>query len=177
MKRVPYGESNYKKIIDTNMYFIDKTNYIETLELMPSFQFFIRPRRFGKSLFLSMLETYYDISEKDNFENYFGDKYIGKNKTQLANKFYILRLSFADVVTDLGKDHLIKGINTIIYNEIDYFISKYKLTNYVDLKKLTNEDASGMLNGLRSVLKKSKQKLLLFIDEYDNFANGLMMKN
>jgi hypothetical protein len=176
MKRVPYGESNYKKIIDKNMYFIDKTNYIETLEFLPSYQFFIRPRRFGKSLFLSMLETYYDISEKDNFEKYFKDKYIGKNKTPYANEYYILRLSFADVVTDLGKNHLIKGINTIIYNEIDYFITKYKLLG-MDLKKLLNEDAAGMLNSLRSILKKSKQKLFLFIDEYDNFANGLMMKD
>jgi hypothetical protein len=177
MKRVPYGESNYKEIIDNNMYFIDKTKYIEILELMPRYQFFIRPRRFGKSLFLSMLETYYDFNEKDNFEKYFKDKYIGKNKTSLANKYCILRLSFADVVTDLGKDNLIKGINTIIYNEIDYFITKYKLIDYLDLKKLLNEDAAGMLNSLRSILKKSDQKLFLFIDEYDNFANGLMMKD
>jgi hypothetical protein len=95
MKKVPYGESSFKKAIDKNMYYIDKTKYIETLEMMPSFQFFIRPRRFGKSLFLSMLETYYDVNEKEKFEYYFGDKYIGKNKTDEANQYLILRLSFA----------------------------------------------------------------------------------
>ena len=103
MKRVPYGESSYKKVIDNNLYYRDKTKYIETLEMMPSYQFFIRPRRFGKSLFLSMLETFYDVNEKENFEHYFGDKYIGKNKIDKANEYLILRLSFAGIETLLNK--------------------------------------------------------------------------
>ena len=81
---------------------------------MPSYQFFIRSRRFGKSLFLNMLQTYYYINGKENFENYFGDKYIGKNKTVTANSYIVVRLSFAGIVTDLGKEHIINGINTLV---------------------------------------------------------------
>ncbi|OGO87432.1 MAG: hypothetical protein A2Y24_00715 [Clostridiales bacterium GWE2_32_10] len=81
MKKIPYGISNYKELTELNMYYVDKTKYIEVFEEKDRYQFFIRPRRFGKSLFLTMMECYYDINEKENFEKYFGELYIGKNKT------------------------------------------------------------------------------------------------
>ena len=81
LRKVPYGESDFKKIIKEDYLFVDKSKYIETLENDASYQFFIRPRRFGKSLFLSMLSNYYDINNKDEFEELFGNLYIGKNPT------------------------------------------------------------------------------------------------
>jgi len=178
MKKVPYGESNYKKIIDENMYFIDKTRYIETLESMPSFQFFIRPRRFGKSLFLNTLQTYYDVNEKDNFDKYFGDKYIGKNKTDKANSYLVLRLSFAGIVTDMGKEQMIRGIETLIFNAIDVMVSaNISSLENADISMFNDKDATQMINTLRTVLKKNNKSMFLLIDEYDNFANGLMIKD
>lgn len=84
-----------------------KTKYVEILENYPPYQFFIRPRRFGKSLFLSMLAYYYDRQKKEHFDNLFGDLYIGKNPTANRNKYLVLNLSFAGIVTSEGKDRLI----------------------------------------------------------------------
>ncbi|TYQ15686.1 UNVERIFIED_CONTAM: PD-(D/E)XK nuclease superfamily protein [Acetivibrio alkalicellulosi] len=176
MKKIPYGESNYKEIVNNNMYYIDKTKYIEILEKMPRFQFFIRPRRFGKSLFLSMLETYYDVAEKENFEKYFGEFYIGKNKTEEANKYLVLRLSFAGVVTDQGKEEIIKSIDEAIYNQIYAMLKKYASIEYDDIR-IKDKNAVSTLNTFISIIKENNQKIMLLIDEYDNFANGLMIKD
>lgn len=80
IKRIPYGISNFKSLIDDNMYYVDKTMYIENLEKKDKYQVFIRPRRFGKSLFLTMMETYYDINEAENFEKYFETYILEKTK-------------------------------------------------------------------------------------------------
>lgn len=84
-KRVPYGVSNFKKIIKYNQYYVDKTMYIPMLEDQPDYLIFIRPRRFGKSLFLSMLETYYDCNLKDQFKELFGELWIGSHPTPRYN--------------------------------------------------------------------------------------------
>jgi hypothetical protein len=118
LKQIPYGISNFKYLIESNMYYVDKTKYIEKLEQKVSYQFFIRPRRFGKSLFLTMLEAYYDIYEKEHFQQYFGDLYIGKNPTADANKYLILSMSFADVISDQGKDKLIESFDNIVSREV-----------------------------------------------------------
>ncbi|MGL5087371.1 MAG: AAA family ATPase, partial [Clostridium sp.] len=95
-KKLPYGQSNYKKLIDDNYIYVDKTNYIEKLEkLHDKYIFFLRPRRFGKSLFISMLENYYDINKKDDFERIFNETYIGKNPTDKRNDYLILKFNFS----------------------------------------------------------------------------------
>ncbi|WP_330665028.1 AAA family ATPase [Tepidibacter sp.] len=88
LKKIPYGISNFEQMIEENYLYIDKTKYIEILESYAPYQFFIRPRRFGKSLFLSTLENYYDINKKDKFEDLFNNLYIGKNPT--SKKIIIL---------------------------------------------------------------------------------------
>ena len=91
MKKLPYGISDYQRIIEDNYYYVDKTNYIELLEnLAEPYIMFLRPRKFGKTLFASVLENYYDINKKDNFKKLFNNTYIGENPTQLKNIYYIL---------------------------------------------------------------------------------------
>ncbi|SUY64551.1 putative AAA-ATPase [Clostridium sporogenes] len=87
MKRIPYGISNFEVLRQEDYLYVDKTSYIELLDRYAPYNFFIRPRRFGKSLFISMIENYYDINKKDKFEELFGDLYIGKNTTKNKNKF------------------------------------------------------------------------------------------
>ena len=96
MKKIPYGIGNYKLLKNDNYYFIDKTKFIKKIENLGSrYLFFLRPRKFGKSLFLSMLEYYYDILAKDEFEKLFSDTYIGKNPTPLKNSYFILKFDFS----------------------------------------------------------------------------------
>jgi len=176
-KRVPYGESNFKRVMEDNMYYIDKTKHIEILESMPSFQFFIRPRRFGKSLFLSMLETYYDVYEEQRFDEYFGEFYIGKNKTKEANKYLTLRISFAGIVSDQGKEELIKSFDNIVNNTTLTMLRKYKSIMNCNENEIKGKNAIETLNKLNNLLKENNKKMILLIDEYDNFTNGLMIKD
>src|SRR5215469_12318811 len=104
-KKLPYGQSNFINIIEQNYAYVDKTRFIELLENENNtFQFFIRPRRFGKSLFLSMLETYYDINQKDKFKTIFDNLYIGKNPTQEQGKYAVMRFDFSGLDTENHED-------------------------------------------------------------------------
>ena len=94
IKRVPYGMSDFLKVIEQNNYYVDKTMYLPMLEDEPNYLFFIRPRRFGKSIFLSMLHAYYDCRTKDKFQEWFGNLWIGSHPTPLQGKFQILHLDF-----------------------------------------------------------------------------------
>lgn len=82
-KRVPYGVSDFKSVIEQNQYYVDKTMFLPELEKQPNNLFFIRPRRFGKSIFLSMLYSYYDCNQEDCFETLFGSLWIGSHPTPL----------------------------------------------------------------------------------------------
>ena len=177
MKRIPYGISNFKALIDENMYYVDKTKFIENLEEKDKYQVFIRPRRFGKSLFLTMMETYYDINESENFQRYFGNLYIGKNKTEEANRYIVVKLSFANVITDLGMDKLIESFDRIVAREVDDCIKRY--TNILKDTNLPQDEKTAIyaLDYLKYLLKRANKKMILLIDEYDNFANNIMGKN
>ena len=98
MKRIPYGISNFKTLVEENYYYVDKTKYIEKLEnLNTKYLILLRPRRFGKSLFISTLEYYYDIRYKD--EKLFDEFYIGKNPTKMKNSYYVLTFNFSGINT------------------------------------------------------------------------------
>ncbi len=94
-KGIPYGISDFKRMRNDNFYFVDKTMYLPLIEKMPSYLFLIRPRRFGKSVFLSMMRTYYDILERANFDRYFGDLWIGNHPTKEKNKYQVLYFDFS----------------------------------------------------------------------------------
>ncbi|MEZ4527279.1 MAG: AAA family ATPase [Desulfobacterales bacterium] len=95
-KRILYANANYEEIVNDCGYFVDKTHYIEKLEQIKN-PVFLRPRRFGKSLWCRILECYYNIRQKDDFERLFGHTYIGKNPTPLHSSFFVLHLDFSVV--------------------------------------------------------------------------------
>ena len=96
-KKIPYGIADFKLIQDENYYYVDKTRYLPLLEEAGRYNFFIRPRRFGKTLFLGVLECYYDVARKDEFDALFGDTYIGSHPTQEKNSYLILKFNFSQV--------------------------------------------------------------------------------
>lgn len=111
---IPYGISKYEEVIENNYLYIDKTQFIEKLDDYASpYKFFLRPRRFGKSLFTTMLSCYYDIKEKDNFDKLFGNTYIGKNPTKEKNSYHILNFNFSGLRTD-NKEALEESFTEVV---------------------------------------------------------------
>jgi len=168
LKKIPYGISDFKEIQQSNYYFVDKTDFIEKLEdLNERYLLFLRPRRFGKSLFLAVLEAYYDKYYKDDFDMMFGDTYIGKNITNEANHYLIMRFDFSGIdINDVEN-----SFKKYLLNELNSFIIKYKLSIQLD------ENPIIVFNTIFSYLKTNKLPLYLLIDEYDNFSNKLLLQN
>jgi len=182
MKKIPYGISSYDTIKTDNYYFVDKTRYIEELEnLGGRYLFFLRPRRFGKSLFISMLEHYYDILAKDQFEQLFGDTYIGQNPTPLKNSYPVLRLNFSMVSTNGTLEDIKHSFLTNIVREIKIFLHKYAKKYNLNLNiidKLEKEnDAGNLFMIFNTELKIKNVSLYLIIDEYDNFGNNILVQH
>jgi len=176
-QKIPYGEANFDALRSEDYLYVDKTRFIEVLESLPKYQFFIRPRRFGKSLFISMLESYYDVNKKDKFEPLFGDLYIGKNPTPNRNDFLTLMFSFAGIVTNLGKDKLIESFNGEIIIKTLGFISRYSSFLKVDTLPKEFWTADKAIKFVMDKIKENNLKIFIFIDEYDNFANDLISVN
>ena len=103
MKKLPYGISDYERLVENDYYYIDKTMYIEKIEnLAEPYIIFLRPRKFGKTLFTSTIENYYDIKKEVKFQELFGETYIGKNPTKLKNSYYVLKFNFSGIDTSNG---------------------------------------------------------------------------
>jgi len=176
--QIPYGESNFRKVAIGDYYYIDKTQFIEKLEYSDeAFIFFLRPRRFGKSLFISMLEYYYGVQYKAEFEQMFGNLHIGKNPTPKANSYLILKFDFSGIETDSYKSaengflrNVQDGINTF-FNQYDHFFA-------LEDKQLINESKSAneCIKTFFSIYKNRNvdTPIYLLIDEYDHFANNLL---
>ncbi len=176
--KLPYGLSDFKSLREQGYVYIDKTPYIGKLESLPGkYLFFTRPRRFGKSLFLSMLAHYYDVNAKDNFVQLYGDLYIGQHPTELKNAYFVLELDFSGLHTG-SKEELESSFNTKLKDNIAAFIDKYSgfFQAASMLKEELNQrrDAASVLNLLIHELKKLERKLYLVIDEYDHFANDII---
>ena len=172
MKEIPYGISNYEELIEENYYYVDKTSYIEKLESLAQKRvMFLRPRKFGKTLFTSVLENYYDINKKDSFDKLFGETYIGKHPSKLRNSYYILRFNFSGIDTD-NVQKTINNFKEKVTASIQDFIDRYKLDFYINPEL----SAEGLLNNLIIAFKNQKQgeKIYVIIDEYDHFANELL---
>ena len=172
MKKLPYGISDYEKLIENDYYYVDKTKYIEQLEnLAQTYIMFLRPRKFGKTLFTNLLWNYYDIKKQDKFEVLFKDTYIGKNPTKLRNSYYILKFNFSGIDTS-DEETTIKGFKEKVTASISDFIKSYNLDFYIN----PDMTAEGLLNNLLIAFKNQKQgkKIYVIIDEYDHFANELL---
>ncbi|MCP5054357.1 MAG: AAA family ATPase, partial [bacterium] len=173
-KRVRYGEANYKSLVLDNGYYVDKTGYISLMEEYKN-PVFLRPRRFGKSLWCTTLEYYYDINEADDFDRLFGHTDIGKNPTPLHNRFMILSLDFS-IIDPSGDIEDIRGrFNAHCNTALQLVLDRYR-KYFKDFDKFNrDQDASVNLELLLGQIKGfDLPKLYVIIDEYDNFANQLI---
>ncbi|MCP4153762.1 MAG: AAA family ATPase [bacterium] len=177
VKAIPYGLSNYERLVETNCYFVDKTMYMETLEKSGDYLFFIRPRRFGKSLFISLMETYYDVYYRDRFEELFKGTAIYERPTKERGAYLVLKFNFSLVNPAPEK------VETSFLHHVRsgslLFLEKYAsyLKKGGDYFKKTIEEsdsASDILSSLSDLCRMSRQKLYVIIDEYDNFANTIL---
>ena len=173
-KRIPYGMQNFEDVIKEDCYYVDKTPFIEQIEESNKYFFFIRPRRFGKTLTLSMLENYYDINKKDKFEEIFGKLYIGQNPTPEHNTYLIIHLNFAEVAA--GLDDYKDGLDNHCRLVFNFFCDIYAHILPTDTKEgLQQEpDAVSKLRFLCQKCQEVGKKIYLFIDEYDNFTNMIL---
>ena len=172
MRKLSNGISNYEDIVREDRLYVDKTMYIEKIEnLSDKTIMFLRPRKFGKTLFTSTLECYYDINKKDKFEELFRNTYIGKNPTENRNKYCILRFNFSGISTE-NIEETIKGFKNSTIESIKLFIAKYNLDFYIN----ENQEAEEILNSLYTAfqIQKANEKIYVIIDEYDHFANELL---
>ena len=174
VKRIPYGVSDFVDIIKRNQYYVDKTMYIPKLEEEADSLFFIRPRRFGKSLLLSMMCAYYDINQSDRFEELFGKLWIGSHPTPYRGKFQVLLLDFSKIGGDI-KD-LKENFNNYCNIRLDNFIERYKRAYRPEIveKIKSAPTAVDKLNMIDTEAKDANMQLYLIIDEYDNFTNVVL---
>ena len=173
-KRIPYGMMNFAVIRRDDCYYVDKTRFIPIIEDADKFFFFNRPRRFGKSLTVSMLQHYYDIAAKDKFDALFGDLYIGKHPTRDRNSYLVLYLNFSGIVGELHNYR--KGLDAHCQTMFDYFCDIYAdyLPQGIKEKLDEKEGAVEQFEYLFTECNKTNQRIYLFIDEYDHFTNAIL---
>lgn len=170
-RRIPYGIMNYAELIRDNSYFIDKTSFIQKMEKISN-PVFLRPRRFGKSLFCSMLQYYYDLSEAGRFEELFGHTWIGRNPTENHNKFIVLKLDFSEISVSGSANNLKEHFNIYCNERISSLRALYP-----DIMKEIPPVRSDLDSGMNlsiwldNLQKRGLPRVYVIIDEYDNFAN------
>ena len=174
IKQLPYGVSNFESVIRDNLYYVDKTMYIPMLEEQPRNLMFIRPRRFGKSLLLSMLKTYYDKAKKDQFEEIFGSLWIGKHPTPLMGRYQVMHLDFSQIGGTI--DELEKRFDEYLCYRLDAFVNKYAddYPNYFIKAFFECKTYTGKLIQITTTANELRIPMYLIIDEYDNFTNVVL---
>ena len=173
-KLLPYGMMNFADIRLDNYYYVDKTSFIPVIEQSDRFFFFIRPRRFGKSLTLNMLQHYYDVRTRDKFDALFGDLYIGKHPTRDRNSYLVLYLKFSGISGELHNYR--QGLDAHCNTSFDYFCDIYAEYLPKGIKEVLNEKAGAVeqLDYLYHQCELAGQQIYLFIDEYDHFTNAIL---
>ncbi|MEY8720239.1 ATP-binding protein [Bacteroides stercorirosoris] len=174
IKRIPYGVSSFVEVVEQNQYYVDKTMYLPLLERQPNYLFLIRPRRFGKSIFLGMLRAYYDLAQKEKFAARFGNLWIGSRPTPLQGAFQVLYMDFSRIGGQ--GEGLAQNFNDYCSMCVDNFASIYELYYYPGFVREMKEQ-SGFRNKLNYLDMKAKEtdaRLYLIIDEYDNFTNVVL---
>jgi hypothetical protein len=174
VKKIPYGDSDFGKIIQKNKLYVDKTRFIHDLESLSDYIFLIRPRRFGKSLWINLLQYYYDCNRKDLFDVLFKDTFIGQNPTPISNKYLTLAFNFAMV--DPKFDRIQDAFQRYVNNIIDDFLIRYQKhfddQIITDLQSLSFIDEK--IQKLFLYCARNQLKVYMFIDEYDNFTNTIL---
>ena len=173
-KRIPYGISNFVEVVEQNQYYVDKTMYLPLLEKQPSNLFFIRPRRFGKSIFLSMLRAYYDIAQKDKFQSRFGELWIGSQPTPSQGTYQVLAFDFSRASG--GGESLAVSFDRYCSMVMDVFAKTYEPYYFPGFAQKVEEQPhfENKLNYLNLQAAEYGAHLYLIIDEYDNFTNVVL---
>ena len=173
VKLVPYGVADFAMVIEQNLYYVDKTMFIPELEKQPRNLFFIRPRRFGKSIFLSMLYSYYDCTQSHKFQSLFGNQWIGQHPTPLQGKYQVLFLDFSQITGNIDK--LETKFNSYLSINLDAFVRQYSEYYQAEMEEiLAQEDFEEKMELIFKAAKAHQYHLYLIIDEYDNFTNVIL---
>ena len=176
-KLLPMGISDFRRIRLDNYYYVDKTAWIPKFELVSSFLFFCRPRRFGKTLMLSLLESYYDCKQTGDWDWLFGGLWIHEHPTAERGQFQVMRLDFSQVTGSL--DHLKENLDLYMDIKLNSFASKYEDMYFDGFAKEVEKyhNANGKLNYITDTAKKYGNRLYLILDEYDNFTNTVLAQH
>lgn len=178
MIRIPYGISNFEKLVSNNYHYVDRTTYLELLEKSgESYVFLVRPRRFGKSLFISTLQYYYGLEHKAKFKELFGNYYIGQHPTPRANTYLVLKLSFTAIHTETPELTRKGFLGNVQHGVLSLMYAHQELFSAINWKAVESTTTpSDAINVLYKAIKKEKikHKLYIVIDEYDHFANELL---
>ena len=173
VKLLPYGVADFAMVIEQNLYYVDKTMFIPELEKQPRNLFFIRPRRFGKSIFLSMLYSYYDCTQSHKFQSLFGNLWIGQHPTPLQGKYQVLFLDFSQITGNIDK--LETKFNSYLSINLDAFVRQYSEYYQAEMEEiLAQEDFEEKMELIFKAAKAHQYHLYLIIDEYDNFTNVIL---
>lgn len=174
---IPYGKTDFAVMRREGYYYVDKTRFIPMLEREGNFVFFLRPRRFGKSLMLNVLQAYYDVNYADEFDVLFRGLDVYKNPTKLHNQYLVLKFNFSAVNPD--KEKVQASFNTEVLLILQSFVKKYaSLLPEGTIEQLSQiKECDTALNYVFSQVKEARQRIYLLIDEYDNFANTMMADN
>jgi len=172
--RIPYGKQNWEDVRLGGYYYVDKTHFIPEIEAANDYFFFIRPRRFGKSMLLNMLMQYYDINKREQFDRLFGDLWIGQHPTDNRNTYLVLGLNFSAITGELEnyQERLYEHCNEQFKRFAEYYANLLPSHTLSELQQ--THDAASQLNTLANLCYSVGQKLYLFIDEYDHFTNTIL---
>ena len=173
-KQVPYGVSDFVSVRERNLYYVDKTMFLPELEKQPDTLIFIRPRRFGKSLFINMMCAYYDKAMTDKFDRLFGNLWIGQNPTPLRGRYQVLYIDFSQVGGT--SEQLPQTFKEYFEIQLDEFMRKYRSDYPEEVVRAFFETPSyvGKMSLISTNSKKLGLPLYLIIDEYDNFTNVVL---
>ncbi len=175
--KVPYGISDFGQIRERGLFYADKTPFLPVLEDDYTYVVFLRPRRFGKSTLVSMMEHYYDVGKKAQFDATFKGLWIHEHPTKEQGRYLILKLDFSGVATDQGQDVLRRSFLGAVHSAFATFLMRYRdhVPALGDVPRPENfQDAEVLLSYVLSVIAATPYKVYLLIDEYDHFANRLL---
>ena len=170
--KFPYGLSDFSTLIQDGYWYRDRTDRLASIEDAGRQLIFLRPRRFGKSLLLSLLKHYYDLNRTAQFETLFGGLAVGRDPTPLHNQYYVMKWDFSLVPSHGEVADIEAALHRHINAAIHACLVRY---GWVDEVDLVAEDAIASFMALLTHIRATPHKLYLLIDEYDNFANEVLM--
>ena len=176
--KFPYGISDFHKLVTGGFFYVDRTDHIRRIEDAGEQLLFLRPRRFGKSLLLSMLENYYDVAKAEDFDRLFGHLAIGQNPTPKRNQYFVLKWDFSAVDPSGDAEQVRNALHKHINDRVEQFGRYYQsyLPPYLPHPiQIEPNDAISSFHRLLNAIQPTPHQLYLLIDEYDNFANEILM--